>query len=413
MFRSVALLIALLFFHPLQAMEFSVERHDLRPIMQPTLHITATGEIRAGDTEKLKAAMSAADVTDVRDVTFIFNSPGGSLIESIDLGEFIADIPAIVSAQVGSSDMPGAICASACVYAYIAADYRYLSRGARIGVHRFGFSEVKIDGNQGAAIGQALSGILSEYIRGHRVQPEFFEAISLIDHDDILWVPEDDLKNWRVVTNGVYDEKEEYVNINGKVGLRLSQIAITGDSFLTLFCTEEGISGLADLHEPELAAYGGFDIAIDGTWHTLNRWDVVDRTDMRGRVVFSLSPSLAQAARYAREFGARVTTPGQDLFFGFQQTIRKGLLSELIENCPGSRRVPGGVMVDQHRTDFPGNDLTSKGIRGISFQECKQICLRYEECQAVSYVQKQSWCWPKGSVTQSKYIDGIISAYRQ
>ncbi len=93
----------------LAAMEFSVERIDLRPIREPTLHIKASGEILPGDTEKLKAAIDADDTSDVRDVLFMFDSPGGSLIESLEIGAYIAEIPAVVSAQVGSQDMPNAV----------------------------------------------------------------------------------------------------------------------------------------------------------------------------------------------------------------------------------------------------------------------------------------------------------------
>ena len=95
-----------------------------------------------------------------------------------------------------------------------------------------------ISGTFDAEYGQALSGVLSEYLRSHRVEPDLFEAISVIEHDDILWVPRRDLEAWRVVTNGIYDERAEYINVNGDIALRLSQIAITGDSFLTLFCTD-------------------------------------------------------------------------------------------------------------------------------------------------------------------------------
>jgi len=53
---------------------------------------------------------------------------------------------------------------------------------ARIGIHRFGFTVTDIDGNEGAAIFQSVSGILSEYIRYYRVEPDLFEVVSLIDH---------------------------------------------------------------------------------------------------------------------------------------------------------------------------------------------------------------------------------------
>lgn len=63
------------------------------------------------------------------------------MIESLELGAYIFEIPAIVSSQVGSPDVPNAVCASACVYTYLAADYRYLPDGARIGIHQFGLYE--------------------------------------------------------------------------------------------------------------------------------------------------------------------------------------------------------------------------------------------------------------------------------
>lgn len=394
-------------------MDFSIERLDLRPIRQPTLHITATGEIQAGDTEKLKATIDGVDVSDVRDVLFIFDSPGGSLMESLRMGDYIADIPAIVSAQVGASDMPGAICASACVYAYIAADYRYLSNGARIGIHRFGFTETDLDGNEGAAIGQAVSGVLSEYIRSHRVEPDLFEAVSLIDHNDILWVSQSDLEKWRVVTNGIYDEQASYINLNGKIALRMKQIAITGDSFLTLFCTETGVAGVADLHEPELAAYGAFDLGIDDDWYTVDRWDVLDRSDMRGKVVFDMPSGIAQAAMRAEKIGARIVSPGGDIFFGFQQIIRDGLLNEMIRSCPTQNQIAVRTMIDQHATDYPGADLTTDGVRDVSFAQCKAICLEYEQCNAVSYIQSRSWCWPKAGVERQRPTAGVISAFKR
>ncbi|WP_139792840.1 PAN domain-containing protein [Pseudophaeobacter leonis] len=395
------------------AMEFSIERLDLRPIRPPTLHITATGEIQTGDTEKLKNTIEGADVSDVRDVLFMFDSPGGSLMESLRMGDYIADIPAIVSAQVGASDMPDAICASACVYAYIAADYRYISNDARIGVHRFGFTETDLDGNEGAAIGQAVSGILSEYIRSHRVEPDLFETVSLIDHNDILWVSRIDLEKWRVVTNGIYDEQASYINLNGKVALRMKQVAITGDSFLTLFCTKTGVAGVADLHEPELAAYGTFDLGIDDAWYPGDRWEVIDRSDMRGKVLFDMPSSIAQAAMRAEKFGARIVSSGGDLFFGFQQIIRDGLLNELIRSCPMQNQIAVRPMIDQHATDYPGADLTTDGIRDVSFAQCKAICMKSEQCNAVSYVQNRSWCWPKSGVERQRPTAGVISAFKR
>ncbi|GGE29180.1 hypothetical protein GCM10011360_16600 [Primorskyibacter flagellatus] len=411
--RIVVPLIAYLLPSALYAMDFTIERLDLRPIRPPTLHITANGEIRNGDTERLRALVDAADTSEVRDVLFLFDSPGGSLMEGVRMGRYIADIPAIVSAQVGSTAAPEAICASACVYAYIGADYRYLHGSGRIGIHQFSISGGTLDGEEGLAIGQSLSGLLSEYIRANRAEPELFEAISAIEHDDILWVPRRKLEDWRVVTNDIYEERAGYINLNGKIALRMKQASINGDSFLTLFCSGNGIAGLADLHEPDLAAYGRFDLGIDGEWVSINIWDVVDRSEGRGRIVFEMPAEFARAALTAQKIGARVVTPRGDLFFGFQQTLRDGLVTEMIRGCPGATEEASYTMIDRQGTDLPGNDLTNKGIRNISFAECKAICLQHSECRAVSYVQSKAWCWPKSRMGTPINAAGLISAVKR
>ncbi len=169
---------------------------------------------------------------------------------------------------------------------------------------------------------------------------------------------------------------------------------------------------MADLHEPALAAYGQFDLGIDDEWHPIEQWDIVDRTDMRNRIVFEIPYQLAHRARIARKIGARVVAPSGDVFFGFQMTNRDGLVSEMIRGCPVDQSRQS-LMVELPDTDFPGHDLTTNGFRGVSFSHCKQICLEYAQCQAVSYVQAKSWCWPKGRAARQVSAPGLISAYRQ
>lgn len=397
-------------------MDFSIERLDFRPVRDPSLHITATGEIRPGDTDKLMETIDGADTTDVRDVLFMFDSPGGSVMESLRMGAYIADIPAIVSAQVGSAEMKDAICASACVYTFISADYRYISDGGRIGIHRFASTDSDIDGNEGMAVGQSLSGILSEYIRTHRAEPELFEAISSIDHEDILWVSRRDLEDWRVVTNNIYDEQAHYINLNGDIALRMKQAAISGDSWLTLFCTEDGISGLADLSEPPTTSYGVFELSVGERWFPVQTWEIVDRSDYRGRVLFNMPPVVADAAIQESSIGARVVLPAGGIFFGFQGALQNDLVSEMIRNCTGPvgpATSSSRSMIEYPGMDFPGGDLTTDGIRDVTFSQCKSICMQSPQCHAVSYVRSRSWCWPKAGVAATNAASGIISAYKE
>jgi hypothetical protein len=111
-----------------------------------------------------------------------------------------------------------------------------------------------------------------------------------------------------------------------------------------------------------------------------------------------------------------VVAPSGDIYFGFEQTIRDDRLAELMRGCtytPSSPAGARGTMLDLPGTDFPGNDLTTDGFRGISFARCKQICLEYDQCRAVSYVQSKSWCWPKGGASGRVAASGIISAVQQ
>lgn len=134
---------------------------------------------------------------------------------------------------------------------------------------------------------------------------------------------------------------------------------------------------------------------------------------MRGRMVFDIPPRLAVAMTTAGSTGARVVAPSGDIYFGFEQILRDDRLAELLRGCPYARSAPPamrGTMVDLPETDFLGNDLTKEGFRGISFARCKQICLEYDQCRAVSYVQSKSWCWPKGMVSEPISAPGIMSA---
>ena len=60
--------------------------------------------------------------------------------------------------------------------------------------------------------------------------------------------------------------------------------------------------------------------------------------------------------------------------------------------------------------DFVGGDYDAKGIRGVSLDQCVQICTKLNGCIAVSWVMAKSWCWPKHVVQrQAEYREGVVS----
>jgi hypothetical protein len=169
-----------------------------------------------------------------------------------------------------------------------------------------------------------------------------------------------------------------------------------------------------------VAAIGDFAIVVDGNVFELNDWEILSREDGRTRVAFNFPSHLRGAVENARSFGARIVVPSGDLFYGFEQTIRSSKLKDTIRGCQ-TRSIPkppvekfrsvGGMSVF-HERDIIGNDLTKKGFRGVSFEECQSICLQYDYCKAVSYVISKQWCWPKTGVTGTKSSTDVVSAVR-
>lgn len=63
-------------------------------------------------------------------------------------------------------------------------------------------------------------------------------------------------------------------------------------------------------------------------------------------------------------------------------------------------------------TDFPGGDLTARGIRDISVQSCANRCARMSGCVGFTYVEAKRWCWPKSRVVSRVAKSGMTSGLR-
>ena len=396
------------------AATFDVEVIDLRPIQAPTIHVTMTGTIVAGDAARLSTLLAEHRQPQMRDILFIMDSPGGSLPEGLAIGQVIAALPEITTAQVGTTDAPDAICASACVLSYLGADYRYLGERSRIGVHRFAAPDAEMDGAEALSLAQELSGVLTEYIRAQRADPAFYERMVRTPFEGISWVERDQLEEWRVITGPVYDEWTEYRNVNGSVALELSQVSLYGDSSLTLLCGDQGLVGIASLNKPELVAYGQMELAVDGGALEIESYDIVDETGMFVRVAFAIPVAYAPRLSVARSFGVRIFLPSGYGFFGFEMRLRDGRLGEMVETCQPTRASGPSTLAMRpiQGIDLPGGDMTSSGLRGISLEECLRTCEADAACQAVSYVTDLRWCWPKTDAGVPIAAAGVVSAVK-
>ena len=157
---------------------------------------------------------------------------------------------------------------------------------------------------------------------------------------------------------------------------------------------------------------GGFSLVIDGDDLPISEAELLNRERGRTRVVMRVPQAVALDLKNAKTVGARVRTLGGDMFWGFEQNVRDTRVSELAESCVGSATILRDEMRVLSNTDLVGHDLTQTGIRGISFDDCKQVCLASQTCGAVSYVIEKRWCWPKSAAGNRKAAPGTHSAVK-
>jgi hypothetical protein len=395
---------------PALSLDIDVEYLDLRPIRPPTIHVTLTGEIEEGDTQRIKAAISPYTVDNA---LFLFDSPGGSLMEGLEIGRFIQSLSYTTNSQVGTLEKPGAICASSCVYAFLGADYRYLSEGALIGVHKFYSDDAGLTGADALDLSQSLTALIASFLLEARVSPTFLNDIVSASSGDMNWVSVDRLNQAHVLTQGIYSETVEYRNIDGRLVLSVEQIAEVGASTVLLTCGPKGIIGYSSLSEPEIVMLDTIQVVINEVNYDVVDPQLINRDDRLLKSAFILTPDAVRAMEAHSEIGVIATTPGGDLFFGFIGSVKDAKIAELAASCKAVAQPeaqPG--MTRYNDTDILGGDLTQQGIRGISLEECEHICISASDCAGVSYVISKQWCWPKASNGVVMPTPGVVTSLR-
>lgn len=392
------------------ALEVSSEYMNLRPFNPSRVHISVVGEIEEGDTDKVAAEVAKYAGDPELRYLFLFDSPGGNLAEGLRLGEFISGLGNLTTSQVGTMETPDAICASACVYAFLGANYRELG-GGRIGVHRFYGGSDYLDGAEALDLSQTISAAIASYLRSRRVDPVFFDDIVASPPDQINWVSEERLIEVGVLTRGVAVEAVEYVNINGSLALRIGQTAEVGQSTLILSCGDNGLIGVSTLTEPELTAVGRTEIVVGETAYTAINAKVVATDGYLITSSFLIPPPAARAMLEQANVGVRIVFPSEDIFFGFYGTVYDPKISETVQNC-STQSLQEYPMQRFANYDIEGGDFEDEGVRGISLDECEQLCMALPQCKAVSYVMNKRWCWPKGNGGTVKSRYGIISSVK-
>lgn len=59
--------------------------------------------------------------------------------------------------------------------------------------------------------------------------------------------------------------------------------------------------------------------------------------------------------------------------------------------------------------DLFGDDITERGVKGISIPECENLCSSNNECVAYTYIVSKSWCFLKNGEGQPQHKPDVIS----
>lgn len=410
LFRLFAAVVLSLITMPAAAMEIMIRVDTPGDPLPNRLHIAMSGEIVAGDAEKLRSALAMYDQISFREIVVYLDSPGGSLVAGLEMARVLKGRSEIVSTRVESTERTFAECASACVFVFAGGDLRYLAETGRIGVHQFFISNPDITSDMALSVGQSLSSDIVRLFDSQGIATDFFEEMAYTPSTGIKWVDRRKLEDWRVVTGDVLDESIEYINVNGQLSLRMAHDSIYGSNSVILTCNESNqIVAIATLDEPPGVAPAEIYAVIDGVAIAPENPGIIDREGYRTRVIFLLAPYQARLLAGATSFGVRVMDILGDGFWGFEQTIRTERVREMVNGCGGGNSVQPGVRMERG-VDFLGEDLYTDGIRNVTLKTCVKTCQDDSRCVAVSFVEAQNWCWPKSSTIGRRLATGITSA---
>ncbi|XDA99342.1 hypothetical protein AB1M95_05380 [Sulfitobacter sp. LCG007] len=191
---------------------YTEPQNELEKMFGGFFCINAVGTIEHGD--DLKFMKFLDDHKPPSHMVVYIDSTGGDLEAGIgvgrqirqyglwtDIGSFVLEPPDPSKPLVPKKRVNGR-CMSAATMIYLGGRLRFFSEGSQFGVHRFSFKD-PLPEHIGKS--QELSAKIASFVSDMGVSPEFLELSSATDSKEINLVPEQRLKELRVVTGGQTD----------------------------------------------------------------------------------------------------------------------------------------------------------------------------------------------------------------
>jgi hypothetical protein len=262
-----------------------------------------------------------------RDSWVILNSPGGSLLQGMELGKIIrkynlrTDIGVRPKGASRRLEYNAGGCYSACTLAYVGGRFRFLHSGSHFGIHRFAFTSPH---NNESDIAQIASAIIVGYLRTMDVNPDFFALSTQAGSNEIYEPPVKQLEELNVVTYGFGKPTWTIESNNGILYLKGERDTEYGINKLILMCPNRSAMVLHIIFDPqrrEEAAlqFSAHSLVIDGREQPISSaWKKVLNGWFNSEYV--LTSSQIQALRRAHTVGVIVQPEyGAPVFLGFDK----------------------------------------------------------------------------------------------
>jgi hypothetical protein len=260
-----------------------------------------------------------------RSVVYL-NSPGGSLIAGIQLGRLFrkyglsTDVGRKSPASSKRFDIVAGGCYSACSYAYLGGQFRYLNKESRYGVHQF-----RSTGAEPASEGstQVASAVIVEYVRSMGVDTDLFGLSVSAGPDGMFEIDKPTLERMNVVNNGRTRPVWSIESADGKLYLKGERTSEeSGINKFIILCDSQRTVLLAIFdalrRESEVMKMPAHSLLIDDQVYPIS---AISKEVKNGlfNVTYNLSAQEISALRRAASVGVALRFTYQaPVFLGFE-----------------------------------------------------------------------------------------------
>ena len=230
-------------------------------LIEAPVRIALSGVIDADSPRRLQSTLSQIQAPWI---AVYLDSPGGDLSAGLKIGRILRERQATVT--VGKMTeayrpAPGN-CYSACAFAFLGGNYRYVPEGSTYGVH---LASTLAPKSTDLAVGQIIAASIGAYIREMGVDPELLDLTVKADPSSIYHLSKLELERLRVTNNGRKPPVWTIEVVAGGTYLLGAQETLYGTGRMSIYCASPRFFMISSY----TAAEKSQDIANGGWVHSL------------------------------------------------------------------------------------------------------------------------------------------------